>query len=165
MKFALREVGPEWTSKYRFENRAVVPGDPDEVFELLVDAELEKEWFPDYVGAEWLTSQGLGAVRDYHLTYMSIREHFTVWDPGQRLVFYLSSCTLPFTSCFMEDWQLEADGAGRTRVRWTVHFTPHWLVFPIQPLLIWYFTRDFRTAMRRFSDAVNRRFAQRERVA
>src|SRR5688572_18682787 len=68
------------------ENRIEVAASPEQVFDVIagVSASSEASWFPDFRSLSWRTPgpHGVGAVRDYRLTYARMMEHFIVWDPG-----------------------------------------------------------------------------------
>jgi hypothetical protein len=67
-------------------------------------------------------------------------QNFTVWEPGQRMVFFLSECSLPliYTITPLED--------GTVRLTWQVSYSPTWWLRPLHPMLRPYFKRDFSRA-------------------
>lgn len=136
------------TARFRFVNEAVLAGTPEQVFEVVSSIEHEAHWFPDFKEARWLTPgpPGVGAVRDYRLTYMRLLEHFTVWAPGERLSFWVAECSLPLVRRFLEDYRFTATASGDTHVRWTVAYQPAAVMRPLHPALRPHFARDFRRA-------------------
>jgi hypothetical protein len=136
------------TARFRFDNEAVVSGTPGDVFDVVSSIEHEANWFPDFKAAHWLNSEGggVGAERDYRLTYMRLHEHFTVWERGAHLRFWVSGCSLPLLHRFLEDYRFTATADGKTHVRWRVAYEPLTVLRPLHPLLRPFFARDFRRA-------------------
>jgi hypothetical protein len=136
------------TARFHFDNEAIVSGTPAEVFDVVASIEHEANWFPDFKEARWLTTEagGVGADRDYRLTYMRLLEHFTIWERGSRLRFWVSECSLPLIRRFLEDYHFAPTGDGKTRFRWRVAYEPLPLLRPLHPLLRPLFARDFRRA-------------------
>ncbi len=121
---------------------------PEGVFDLLVNSDLESEWFPDFVSAEWLTPppQGVGSLRLYRLKYMTLLEEFLIWERGRRLVFRLNGCTLPILRGFVENYLLAPRAGGGTDLVWEVCYRPNpWLRF-LHPVVRPFFSRDFSRA-------------------
>jgi hypothetical protein len=148
--FRLNPCEPSFSQEasFRFVNEITVATKPEKVFEVISDGKLEAEWFPDFKSCEWLTPapHGVGSIRRYKLTYMTIIERFTVWQSGQRLVFFLSECSLPLMTRFMEDYTITPMEDGTTRLTWQVSYSPTWWLRPIHPILRPYFKRDFSRA-------------------
>jgi len=148
--FHLNPCEPSFTqeSRFRFVNQIAVAAKPQQIFEVISDGKLEAEWFPDFKSCEWLTAppHGVGSIRRYKLTYMTIIEHFTVWEPGQRLVFFLSECSLPLMTRFMEDYTITPLEDGTARLTWQVSYSPTWWLRPLHPILRPYFKHDFSRA-------------------
>jgi len=136
------------TARFRFENEAILAGSPEKVFDVVASIEHEANWFPDFKDARWREPgvPGAGAIRDYRLTYLTLVEHFTVWEPGERLTFWVSDCSLPLLRRFLENYEFSAVADGTTRLRWTVAYDPLGFVRPLHPLLRPHFSRDFRRA-------------------
>ena len=146
------------TAPWRFFNRAVLPAPPDVVFEVISSSELEKEWFPDFIEAEWLTKepQGPGSLRRYKLSYMTILEEFIVWEPGKRMAFRLNEMSIPFLRRCLEYYSLIPTDDGGTELLWQVCYDPHPLVRPFRVMLEPMFRRDFRRATKQLTDLATR---------
>ncbi|HEY0711866.1 MAG TPA: SRPBCC family protein [Polyangia bacterium] len=136
------------TARFHFDNEAVLTGTPAEVFDVVASIEHEANWFPDFKEARWLNAEGggVGAERDYRLTYMRLHEHFTIWDRGVHLQFWVSGCSLPLIHRFLEDYTFTPLANGKTKLRWRVAYEPPALLRPLHPLLRPLFARDFRRA-------------------
>ncbi len=148
--FALQAHGTGYfdTAPFAFENSFVTTADPERTFDAIVDIDAEREWFPDFSDAAWLTAEprGVGSLRDYRLTYMRLTEHFLVWDRGVRVAFEVTEASLPLVTAFAEDYVLTPMPNAGTRVDWRVCYTPNPKLLLFHPVLRPIFARDFRLA-------------------
>lgn len=148
--FRLSNCPPDFvdTAPARFEMRADLAGTPEQVFEVVSSIEHEAHWFPDFKQAHWASDgpPGAGATRDYRLSYLRLIEQFTVWKPGEHLVFWVSACSLPLVSRFLEDYRFHPNSQGGTHMYWRVAYQPLTAVRPLHPLIRPLFARDFRKA-------------------
>ena len=137
-------------ARFRFAYDIVVEAEPADVFNAFVEPSLFARWFPDLRSATWLGDgrQGLGAVREVRLKGLSVREHFTHWEPGEGFAFYLSEISAPIISAMVERVELTPTAAG-TRVEWTIAYRPKIAVRPLHPLLRPVFSRMFGKAAKR----------------
>jgi hypothetical protein len=118
---------------------------PNDVFDVLVGKD-EDCWFPHFVSLRWLVPAGAGAVREYRTKSLTLLEHFTVWEPGRRLVFYLSKMSIPYCSRFMEHYEIEQLDDGTSHVIWRICWQYSPLFRLVGPLLRRFFESDFREA-------------------
>jgi hypothetical protein len=141
------------TAPFSFDNAFETRASPERTFDALVDIEAEREWFPDFSHAEWMTAEphGVGSLRDYALTYLRLTEHFVIWDRGARVAFVVTEASLPLCSAFAEDYRLTPTDDGGTRVVWRVLYTPHPRAAFLHPVLRPVFARDFRIAARQLA--------------
>ena len=77
---------------------------------------------------------GVGSTREVELKALTVKERFLAWDPGKRISFCIYAITIPLISEMLEDMQLEPEGDGKTRLRWTAHYTPSLLMRLIHPV-------------------------------
>ncbi|MFH2005881.1 MAG: SRPBCC family protein [bacterium] len=154
------------TAPWRFFNRTVVSAPPEVVFEVISSSELEKEWFPDFVGAQWLTPepQRVGSLRRYELTYMTILEEFLVWEPGKRMAFRLNEMSIPLLRRCLEYYSLIPTEDGGTELLWQVCYDPNPLMRPLRPVLDPLFRRDFRKATAQLTALVERLGVPRRKI-
>jgi hypothetical protein len=138
------------TCPYHFDNRLKIAARPERVFDVLAGLVpgAEEEWFPDFREAHWLTPEphGVGALREYRLSYARTTERFIAWDRGRHLAFYMSRSSLPLASLFMEDYRLTPDDDGGTDVVWRVGYCPAPWVRPVHSPLRFVFHHTFRKA-------------------
>jgi uncharacterized protein YndB with AHSA1/START domain len=161
MWFALEPTELDYTdrSPHRIETVATIAAPPERVFDILSDAQRMSSWFHDLVGVRWTTPapHGVGSTREVQLEALTVKERFLSWEPGRRLSFSIYAMTLPLAHRLVEDIQLEADGAGRTRVQWRVHYTPSLLMRLVHPAVRAIFARMFRTSLQQLARVAEHR--------
>jgi hypothetical protein len=145
--YRMQECAPDWIDKapFLYQHTIRLPFDPERAFDLVVDPRFEAEWFPNFRSARWHGTPGVGAVREYQLSYLRLIERFTIWRRGERFSFWVSSSSLPLTRRFQEDYVFRADGTGAI-VNWRVGYEPDEFLRPLHPILRPFFAQDFRTA-------------------
>lgn len=146
MWFQLQPASPDWGAEApSFHMKGVVAMEPQALFDLLVETECWPEFFVDMLSVEWVSAppHRVGSERIARVKTQSVREHFTVYEPGKRWTFYVSHATLPLTTRFMEDYRFEP-AEGGTLLTWTVSYEPRWWLRPLHPLLRPIFLRQFQ---------------------
>lgn len=148
--FRLASCPPDFAVRppFSFDHRLTLAGTPEQVFDVVTSVEHESQWFPDFREAHWLAEPGVGAVRDYRLAYMRLLEHFTVWEPGRRLEFWVSQWSIPMLRRFLESYRFEPRGSSHTEMFWRIAYQPLWYLRPLHPIVRPMFARDFRKAAR-----------------
>lgn len=133
---------------YRFSFKLRLRGDAATVFDVIADGGHEAEWFPDFKSLEWETPQphGVGSIRRYHLTYMTLVEHFVTWEPQRELRFWVSEWSIPLLRQFAEYYRIERADSGFVTLHWDVCYEPLTLLKPLHPLVRPFFAKDFRKA-------------------
>jgi ribosome-associated toxin RatA of RatAB toxin-antitoxin module len=137
------------TAKWGWDLTARLPVTTEQAFDLVTDSALERDWFPNFRSARWASHPGVGATREYRLTYMRIVEEFTIWEHGQRVQFWVSSSSLPMLHRFLEDYRFNAVAPDETQVDWRIRYEPRRELRALRPILAPVFARDFRVAIRR----------------
>ena len=101
----------------------------DRVFEILADGENQDRWANGYRRTEWFgAARDVGTVRDIHMTWITVRERFLIWEPGARFAFGCDALSIPLAQRLVEDIVFRPDGPGTSRLLWDVHFSPaSWL--------------------------------------
>ncbi len=126
----------------------VVPASPREVFEVVAGKD-EEIWFPNFKSMRWLDperKQCVGARREYAVHGLTMVENFTVWEPGERLCFYMSSMSIPYCSRFMEHYEMAPRADGRTALTWRICFESSAWFRPAFAIVRHYFEQDFERA-------------------
>jgi hypothetical protein len=144
--------------RYRFVNEISTSASANQTFDIVSGSELESEWFPDFVSAEWKTAEphGIGSLRIYRLKFMTILEEFLVWEHGHRLVFRLNECSLPILHHFLENYIITPRPDGGSNLRWEVCYEPRPSLKFLHPLIRPFFARDFRKAARQLQTLLDR---------
>jgi uncharacterized protein YndB with AHSA1/START domain len=150
------DIGYTQTSPFQLRNEVQIDAPPERVFDILVNNEGGTEWFKDYRGMRWTSAppHGEGSTREVELKLLTAKERFIAFERGKRLAFCVYAITLPIVTQMVEDMQVEPAGEGGTRLVWTVHYTPSWLMRPVHPLARKLFGDMFRASaegLRRFA--------------
>jgi hypothetical protein len=100
---------------------------PERLFEILADPDSWSRWAPGIRKVEWTSPRpyGVGATRTVSLLGgMQIVEHFTVWDPGREVSFYVCEANQPVWNAFAERYAVVPVGPDACRLTWTVAYDP-----------------------------------------
>ena len=145
-------------ARFRFVHNISSAASTTQTFDIVSSSELESEWFPDFVSAEWKTPEphGVGSLRIYRLKFMTILEEFLVWDRGHRLVFRLNECSLPILHRFLESYIITPGSRGGSNLRWEVCYEPRPSLKFLHPFIRPFFARDFRRAARQLQALLDR---------
>jgi hypothetical protein len=135
----------------------ILPATPLEVFAVVAGKD-EEIWFPNFKHTRWMSDgaqQCVGARREYAVAGLTMMENFTLWEPGKRLSFYMSSMSIPYCSRFMELYEITPRSAEETALTWRICFEPSIWFRPVFPLVRHFFEQDFERAatnLRRYFD-------------
>jgi len=154
-------------ARYRFVNEISSEASITQTFDVVSGSDLESEWFPDFVSAEWKTPEphGVGSIRIYRLKFMTILEEFLVWDRGHRLVFRLNECSLPILRRFLENYVISPRPDGGSHLRWEVCYEPRPSLRFLHPFIRPFFERDFRKAARQLQALLDREGKRERRIS
>jgi carbon monoxide dehydrogenase subunit G len=149
------------TAPYRFCNSVELAITPEQVFEVLGDAESWPHWASVITKVTWTSPEprGVGTTRIVDMRGGIVGdEEFLVWEPFSRMAFRFNECSTRAVAAFAEDYRVEAIPGG-CRLTWTLAQKPagpaKLAMFVARPLLNIAFRR-FLTNLRRYSD---KRFA------
>lgn len=153
------------TAPYRFTNSVDLAITPEQLFEVLADAESWPLWASVITKVTWTSPEprGVGTTRtvDMHGGIVG-DEEYLVWEPFTRMAFRFNKCSTKAVAAFAEDYRVELIPAG-CRMTWTLAQQPvgpaKLAMFVVQPLLNLTFRR-FLSNLRRYTDT---RFATTSR--
>lgn len=134
---------------------------PEQLFEVLADAESWPHWASVITAVTWTTPEprGVGTTRLVDMRAGLVGdEEFLAWEPYTRMAFRFNSCSTGAVAAFAEDYRIEQTAQG-CRLTWTLaqrlagpaRFTA-FLAVPFMNLVF----RRFLRNLRRYTD---RRFA------
>ncbi|MCA9677055.1 MAG: SRPBCC family protein [Kofleriaceae bacterium] len=124
----LRPIDAAWipTAPLRVEATLRFSAPPRRLFEALADAEGWTAWFPMMTEARWTRGTGgLGHEREVAVRGLGrVRERFIVWEDGRRFAFTMIAAGSPFIAAMGEDYRLDDDDGGGSRLAWTIGAEP-----------------------------------------
>ncbi|TRU67712.1 MAG: hypothetical protein EWV55_04495 [Microcystis viridis Mv_BB_P_19951000_S69] len=125
----------------------ILKASPMEVFEVVAGKD-EEIWFPNFKSMRWLNGSGkcVGAQREYCIKGLSMIENFTIWEPGKKLVFYMSFMSIPYCSRFMEHYEITPITQDQTKLNWRICYEPSWIFWLFFPIVRMIFEADFNQA-------------------
>ncbi len=149
------------TAPYRFSNSVDLAITPEQLFEVLADAESWPHWANVITNVTWTSPEprGVGTTRIVDMRGGIVGdEEFLVWEPFSRMAFRFNECSTKAVAAFAEDYRVEVIPSG-CRMTWTLAQKPvgpaKVVMFLVAPLLNVAFRR-FLTNLRRYTD---KRFA------
>lgn len=132
MKFSCRPVDLDFieSAPLRFVNDIEINASPEEVFNVLADADSWPRFLKDAIRATWTSPEphGVGSNRILVLKGMTALEHFIAWEPGKRFTFCVLETSTPLLRAICEDYRLEPTDSGKTRFTYVVACEPTLLV-------------------------------------
>jgi hypothetical protein len=110
MRFAMEPRPVEWAdiAPVRIERRFDLPALPGDVWAVLSDLGGWDRWFGGMRKIDVLDDRR----RDVWVGAAGVREHFVVWDEGERLGFTMEAASIPGLGSMVEDWRLAPDPAS-----------------------------------------------------
>jgi Polyketide cyclase / dehydrase and lipid transport len=155
------DVGFAETAPYRFSNRVDLAITPEQLFEVLADAESWPRWARVITNVTWTSPEphGVGTTRTVDMRGGIIGdEEYLVWEPLTRMAFRFNECSRKAVAAFAEYYRVEIIPGG-CRMTWTLAQKPtgpaKLVMFVVRPLLNPAFRR-FLGNLRRYTD---KRFA------
>jgi hypothetical protein len=149
------------TAPYRFSNSVDLAITPEQLFEVLADAEAWPRWASVITKVTWTSPEprGVGTTRTVNMRGGIIGdEEYLVWEPYTRMAFRFNECSTKAVAAFAEDYRVEVIPGG-CRMTWKLAQQPagpaKLAIFVVRPLLNLAFRR-FLTNLRRYTD---KRFA------
>ncbi|BBX95881.1 SRPBCC family protein [Mycobacterium lacus] len=146
------------TAPYRFRNAVELAITPEQLFEVLSDAEAWPRWAKVITKVTWTSPEphGVGTTRTVDMRGGIVgNEEFLAWEPFTRMAFRFNECSTQAVAAFAEDYRVEVIPGG-CRLTWTMAQKaagpPRLVMFLVRPLLN-LALRRFLTNLRRYTDA------------
>jgi hypothetical protein len=149
------------TAPYRFTNSVDLAITPEQLFEVLADAQSWPHWASVITNVTWTSPEprGVGTTRTVDMRGGIVGdEEYLVWEPFSRMAFRFNQCSTRAVAAFAEDYRVKVIPGG-CRMTWTLAQKPagpaKFAMLVAEPLLNLAFRR-FLTNLRRYTD---KRFA------
>lgn len=146
------------TAPYRFSNTVDLAITPEQLFEVLADADSWPHWASVITKVTWTSPEprGVGTTRTVNMRGGIIGdEEYLVWEPFTRMAFRFNECSTKAVAAFAEDYRVDVIPGG-CRLTWTLAQKPagpaKLAMFVTRPLLNLGFRR-FLANLRRYTDA------------
>lgn len=143
---------------YLFRNSVELAITPEQLFEVLADADAWPRWASAIKKVTWTSPQPyhVGTTRSVDMHGgMEVNEEFLVWEPVHRMAFRFNECSTQAVAAFAEDYRVEVIPGG-CRLTWTMAQKPAGPavlgMFLFRPLLN-LALRRFLANLRRYTDA------------
>ena len=144
--------------RFRFRNSVDLAVTPEQLFEVLCDAESWPRWASVITKVTWTSPEphGVGTTRTVDMRGGMVgNEEFLAWEPFTRMAFRFNECSTQAVEAFTEDYQVEAIPGG-CRLTWTMAQKPAGparLALPVFGPLLNLTLRRFLRNLRRYTDA------------
>jgi carbon monoxide dehydrogenase subunit G len=152
------DLGFVETAPFRFRNSVDLAITPEQLFEVLGDAESWPRWAPVITKVTWTSPEprGVGTTRTVEMRGGIVGdEEFLAWEPFTRMAFRFNECSSKAVAAFAEDYRVEVIPGG-CRLTWTMAQKPAGparLVMPLVGPLLNLGLRRFLRNLRRYTDA------------
>lgn len=152
------DVGFTDTAPYRFRNSVDLAITPEQVFEVLADADSWPRWANVITKVTWTSPEprGVGTTRIVNMRGGIVGdEEYLVWEPFTRMAFRFNECSTKAVVAFAEDYRVDVIPGG-SRLTWTLAQKPagpaKLAMLLTRPLLNLVFRR-FLANLRHYTDA------------
>jgi carbon monoxide dehydrogenase subunit G len=143
---------------FRFHNSVDLAITPEQLFEVLADAEAWPRWASAITKVTWTSPEprGVGTTRIVNMRGGIVGdEEFLAWEPFTRMAFRFNECSTRAVAAFAEDYRVEVIPGG-CRLTWTMAQKaagPSRLAMPLVGPLLNLGLRRFLTNLRGYTDA------------
>jgi carbon monoxide dehydrogenase subunit G len=110
-----------------------IPVRPDQLFEILEDAQAWPRWLTAITKVTWTSPdpKGIGTTRTVEIRGAFVAdEEFIVWETNRRMAFRFTGCSRPIFRSFAEDYRIESTDNG-CRLTWSVLTRPRAIPEPL----------------------------------
>lgn len=114
------------TAPYRFRNSVDLAITPEQLFEVLGDAESWPRWAKVITKVTWTSPEprGVGTTRVVEMRGGIIGdEEFIAWEPFRHMAFRFNECSTKAVAAFAEDYRVQVIPGG-CRLTWTMAQQP-----------------------------------------
>jgi Polyketide cyclase / dehydrase and lipid transport len=129
------------SAPFRFRNSVDLAITPEQLFEVLGDAESWPRWASVITKVTWTSPEprGVGTTRTVDMRGGIVgNEEFLAWEPFSHMAFRFNECSTRAVAAFAEDYRVEVIPGG-CRLTWTMAQKPagpsRLAVFFVGPLL------------------------------
>ncbi|MDT7719644.1 MAG: hypothetical protein QOE94_655 [Mycobacterium sp.] len=108
--------------RYLFRNSVDLAITPEQLFEVLGDAESWPRWASVITKVTWTSPEprGVGTTRTVDMRGGIVgKEEFLAWEPFTRMAFRFNECSTQAVAAFAEDYRVEVIPGG-CRLTWTM---------------------------------------------
>ncbi|MEE2854012.1 MAG: SRPBCC family protein [Actinomycetota bacterium] len=113
-------------ARFRFRNSVDLAITPEQLFEVLSDAESWPRWAKVITKVTWTSPEprGIGTTRVVEMRGGLVgNEEFLAWEPFTHMAFRFNECSTRSVAAFAEDYRVEAIPGG-CRLTWTMAQKP-----------------------------------------
>ncbi len=113
-------------ARYRFRNSVDLAVTPEQLFEVLADAESWPRWAPVITKVTWTSPEprGVGTTRVVNMRGGIVGdEEYIAWEPFTHMAFRFNECSTRSVAAFAEDYRVEVIPGG-CRLTWTMAQKP-----------------------------------------
>jgi carbon monoxide dehydrogenase subunit G len=149
------------SAPFRLSNSVEVAVTPEQLFEVLGDAESWPRFSPVIAKAIWTSPSpyGVGTTRRIEMRVGIVGdEEFLAWEPSGRMTFRFNGCSSRAVAALAEDYRIES-ASGGCRLTWTLAMKAQgpsrWALLAGKPVMN-LASRGFLAGVRRYAE---KRFA------
>jgi carbon monoxide dehydrogenase subunit G len=120
------DVGFTENAPFRFRNSVDLAITPEQLFEVLADAESWPRWASVITKVTWTSPEprGVGTTRIVEMRGGIVgNEEFLAWEPFTHMAFRFNECSTRSVAAFAEDYRVEVIPGG-CRLTWTMAQKP-----------------------------------------
>ncbi|BBY21199.1 SRPBCC family protein [Mycobacterium stomatepiae] len=146
------------TAPFRFRNSVDLAITPEQVFDVLADADAWPRWASVITKVTWTSPEprGVGTTRIVEMRGgITGDEEFLAWEPFTHMAFRFNQCSTAAVAAFAEDYRVEVIPGG-CRLTWTMAQKPagpaRLAMVVVGPLLN-LGLRRFLSNLRRYTDS------------
>lgn len=146
------------SAPYRFVSTVDLAITPEQVFEVLADAESWPHWATVITKVTWTSPEprGVGTTRTVHMRGGIVGdEEFLAWEPFRHMAFRFNEASTSSIAAFAEDYRV-VETPGGCHLTWVMAMKPNGTAARLgmslgRPVMAWLFQR-FLHNLRRYTD-------------